>query len=76
MAPIGITPIRTIGVQGSGEIEMLPTRSTCLRISTPQIGLQYKKPPPSLTFGPHPLPVWPIASTSQLVARTVFVSNH
>ena len=46
-----------------------------LRISTPQSDSRYKKLSPVLDNSFHPLPVWPIASTSQLVARSIIVPN-
>jgi hypothetical protein len=62
--------------QGSGwGNRALTLRSTHLRIGTPQSGLLYKKLSPALCDIPHPLPVWPIASTSQFVARFIVTVN-
>lgn len=48
-------------------------RLRILRMSTPQSGLLYKKLSPTLGNHLHPLPDWPIASTSQFVARSIIV---
>jgi hypothetical protein len=57
------------------ESEVLPTLLRNLRISTPQSGSRYKRPPPDLSNSFQPLPVWPIISTSQLVAHSNVAPN-